>query len=200
MLLLFINFWFTYGVLWFLSFSFHRLSHNVLLLLSAAFMLLVVIVGSRQNWEDLDPVSKQVRLAEDMEITLTPWSRYGVSYSTNAVTAQAFEVRTIATFANYVLCGSVKLVLGALGRLRQTRRLRSKDIAGCSRVIWWLWVAGKRQSFAEIVAAVPGINPVRVFEDLQTVDGVLFLTGEPPGLTLHPELKTELDSLAHRDG
>ena len=40
-----------------------------------------------------------------------------------------------------------------------------------------------------------GLNPVRVFDDLRLIDGVLFLANDPPGLTLLPELRTELTQL-----
>ena len=39
------------------------------------------------------------------------------------------------------------------------------------------------------------LNPVRVFHDLRLIDGVLFLSNDPPGLTLLPELRTELSQL-----
>jgi hypothetical protein len=62
-------------------------------------------------------------------------------------------------------------------------------------VINLLLVAGQRQSFAEIVAQLSGLNPVQVFDDLRWIEGVLFLSNDPPGLTLLPELRTELNQL-----
>jgi hypothetical protein len=53
----------------------------------------------------------------------------------------------------------------------------------------------RRQSFVEIVEKLPGLDPVKVFDDLRYIDGVLFLSTEPAGLTLHPELKQELQQL-----
>lgn len=194
-LLVFISFWVTYGVLWFISHSFYRVSHATLLAISAGFMALVIAAGARQNWQDLDPLQKQTRLAADMDIKLVPYNRYGMSYSTNAMKAGAFEITSLAAVCNYILCGSVKLLLNGIGKLRQIPGLGRVDVQGCSEVIAWLWAAGKRQSFEEIVAAIPGLNPVRVFEDLAQVEGVLFLTTEPAGLTLHPELRDELNSL-----
>jgi hypothetical protein len=197
LLVLFVSFWVTYGVLWFLSFSFFRVGRHVLLLISGAFMALVVSVGSRQNLEDLDLLKAQQHSAEDLDITLAS-NRYGMRFDTNVAAAGAFEVRSIASLCNYVLCGGVKLVLGAIARLRLAHRLRSLDIEACARVVELLWTMNKRQSFAEIVQRVPGLNPVRVFEDLRSVEGILFLASEPAGLALHPDLRGELDSLAAR--
>ena len=55
--------------------------------------------------------------------------------------------------------------------------------------------AGRRQSFAEIVERLSELDPVRVFDDLHWIEGVLFLSIAPPGLTLLPELRTELMNL-----
>ena len=69
---------------------------------------------------------------------------------------------------------------------------------GCVRVIALLHAAARRQSFAEIVEKLPGLNPVNVFDDLRYIDGILFLSSEPPGLMLNPELRSELNRLAER--
>ena len=58
-----------------------------------------------------------------------------------------------------------------------------------------LLAAGRRQSFAEIVERLSELDPVRVFDDLHWIEGVLFLSTDPPGLTLLPELRTELMNL-----
>ena len=133
-----------------------------------------------------------------MDVTLTPWTRYGISYNTNAVKAGVFEVRSLALVINYTLCGGVFLLMGSMRRLRQFRRLRAVDAEGCARVITLLLAAGRRQSFTEIAEKLPGLNPVKVFDDLHCIEGVLFLSNEPPGLTLLPELRTELLQLSPR--
>jgi hypothetical protein len=102
---------------------------------------------------------------------------------------------SLASSINYILCGGVLLLLGSLRKWHQLRRLRQIDVDPCSQVIALLHRAARRQSFAQIVAHVPGLNPVKVFDDLRYIDGVLFLSTEPSGLTLHPELRTELDRL-----
>ncbi|HEV2207787.1 MAG TPA: hypothetical protein VG167_03380 [Verrucomicrobiae bacterium] len=194
--ILYVSFWVTYGVIWFLSRSFYHLAHRVILLIASGFMTLVIVVGARQNWEDLDPLGRQARLARDMDITLTPYNRYGMSYKTNAMTAGAFEVRSLASVINFILCGGVKLVLGAVVRFRQWRRLGAVDVEGCARVIALLYTVPRRQSYEEIVQHLPGLNPVSAFENLRSIDGILFLSTEPAGLALHPELRSELNGLA----
>ena len=199
LLVLYVSFWVSYAVIWFISNAFFPLVHHTILLITTGFMALVVIVGARQNWEDLDPLARQVRLAQAMDITLSPYTRYGMSYNTDAVKAGVFEVRSLASVINFILCGGVKLVFGAVGKLRQFRRLKSIDVEECARVITLLLTTPKRQSFQEIVEKLPGLNPVKAFDDLRYIDGLLFLSNEPPGLTLLPELRTELNQLLTSD-
>ena len=109
LLVLFISFWVAYGVIWFISHSLFPLSHRVILLIAGGFMTLVVIVGARQNWQNLDPLEQQVRLAEQMDITLSPWNRSGMRLDTDAVKASAFKIRSMASVINFFLCGGVLL-------------------------------------------------------------------------------------------
>lgn len=193
LLVLFVSFWVTYGVLWFLSRSFFRLRHEVLLLIAGGFMALVVLVGARQKPEEVELVDRRAGLARDLDVTLTPWNRFGISLRTDATRAVAFEIRSIATVVNYILCGGVLLIRAALGKSRELRRMREIDAAECARVIALLQARPGRQAFAEIVERLPGLNPVKVFDDLRWVEGVLFLVNEPPGLVLHPDLRQELN-------
>lgn len=194
--ILYLSFWFSYGVIWFLAHSFFPLAHHTILLIDAIFMTLVVIVGARQNWDDLEPIQREVRLARDMDVTLTPYSRYGVSYNTDAMKAGAFQIRSAAVLINYVLCGGVKLVLGSFAKVRLLKRLKAIDKNGCARVIALLLKTPRRHSFQEIVENLPGLNPVTTFDDLRHIEGVLFLSGEPAGLTLLPELRADLTGRA----
>ena len=200
LLVLYFSFWASYAVIWFISHSVFPLRHHTILLIASVFMTLVVIVGARQNREQLDPLERQVQMARDLDITLTPWNRYGMSYSTNAVSAGVFEVRSLAATINYILCGGVLLLFGSVRSIRRFRRLKAVDPEGCARVITLLLAAGKRQSFAEIVAQLSGLNPVQVFDDLHWIEGVLFLSNDPPGLTLLPDLRTELNQLLKQGG
>ena len=196
LLILYVSFWVAYGVIWFISHSLFVLSNRIILLAAGGFMTVVVFVGAKQNWQNLDPLEQQVRLAEQMDIRLSPWNPYRAAYNTDAVKAVGFEVRSVASTINCILCGGVLLCLGSLRKLHRFRRLRRIGVSGCARVIALLQSAGRRQSFAEIVEKLPGLNPVNVFDDLRYIDGVLFLEREPSGLTLTPELKDELSSLS----
>jgi hypothetical protein len=194
-LILYISFWVSYWIIWMIFSSFFPLSHQVILLLATAFMTLVIVVGARQNLADLDPLQRQVRMARNMDITLTPYTPYGMSYNTDAAKAAVFEVRSLAAVVNYILCGGVKLLFGAVAQWRRFRRLAAVDVDAAAKVLELLYCSRKMQSFAEILEKLPDVNPVRVSYDLRCIEGVLFLSNDPPGLALHPNLKEELSEL-----
>jgi hypothetical protein len=52
-----------------------------------------------------------------------------------------------------------------------------------------------RVSFLDLAALLPASNPVRVFPQLRDIEGVVFLTMEPVGLSLTAELRQELRRL-----
>lgn len=110
LLVLYLSFWASYAVIWFISHSFFPLRHHTLLLIAGAFMTLVVIVGARQNREQLDPLERQVQMARDMDITLTPWNRYGSSSTESGMPSDvASDGRTpsLAWFEGQRQSGSV---------------------------------------------------------------------------------------------
>ncbi len=189
---LYVIFWAIYGIIWLVSNSFFPLPHTVRLGLSAGFLVLMVVSGARQNWAALDPLRQQAELGREMDIKFVPQNWFGIGNATNASKFAVFEARTVAAVGNYILCGGARLLIVGLSKLGRLWRLGSLDVEGCARVIALLAVEAKRQSFAEIVQKVPGLNPVKVFNDLRYIDGLLLLTNEPAGLTLHPELREEL--------
>ena len=84
-------------------------------------------------------------------------------------------------------------ILSAVARMVcKARRLRTLDVDGAARVLAFLLSREHRASFAEIILAVEGINPVTLFPSLRDIDGVLFLTSEPPGLALSDDLREEM--------
>lgn len=89
-----------------------------------------------------------------------------------------------------------RVVLAGFRMLRRSRTIQKIDIDGCAAVLSVLFVACRKVSFQEIVNAVDWINPVEVFPQVQSIEGIVFLGGEPPGLTLTQELRGKIASLA----
>jgi hypothetical protein len=122
-----------------------------------------------------------------------------VSLTTNVANLAEFEVRSVAAVCNAVLCAGGKLLISGVRSFRRFRRLGRLEVDGCARVLGVLAVQSKRTAYTDLVARLPGLDPVKAFEDLRYIDGVLFLVNDPPGLTLQPELRDELRRLlAHR--
>lgn len=86
-----------------------------------------------------------------------------------------------------------RLTRHAVEAMQRGLRMSRIDVTACAPVVEALWRAGHRLSYAEIVQAVPGIDPVRVFPQMAEIDGVLLLRKEPAGLALQEVLKEQID-------
>jgi hypothetical protein len=71
-------------------------------------------------------------------------------------------------------------------------RLSRLDAASCSRVIATLTIAGEKVSLADLFEKHHDLDPDRLLSQLHDIDGVLFLTATPPGLSLSTDLREEL--------
>ncbi|HEY5910223.1 MAG TPA: hypothetical protein VJA21_06420 [Verrucomicrobiae bacterium] len=114
-------------------------------------------------------------------------------------TVNPLAPKTIQTGAKMItdcLYFGPRVVVYALNLWRKSVRLRRLDVPWCGAVLTVLFVARRKLSFQEIVDAVDGLDPTRIFPQLQDIDGVLFLKSDPPGLILGPELKETFLGLA----
>jgi hypothetical protein len=57
-----------------------------------------------------------------------------------------------------------------------------------------LMQAGGRISIGDLVQDYPHHDPQRLIENLTTVDGVILLASEPPGLTLSPAFAEDFNA------
>ena len=122
-------------------------------------------------------------------VRVSPWSNPYAStvHPLAPDTVQAFV--KIVTDCLYI---GPRIVTWSLRTFAKAVRLRHIDVPSCTAVIAVLADAGHRMSFQEIADAVEGMNLATTFRQLQDIDGVLFLTGHPAGLTLGSDLKSEL--------
>jgi len=88
-------------------------------------------------------------------------------------------------------CGP-RVVVSGVKMLGKANRIRQLDVEGCGAVMAVLLAANRKLVFQEIVDQVGGIEPPRVFPQLQDVEGVIFLQAEPAGLILSQALRQEL--------
>ncbi|QDT65905.1 hypothetical protein [Calycomorphotria hydatis] len=69
--------------------------------------------------------------------------------------------------------------------------MRTIDLSVCSKAVTLLMNARGRVNLAELVREFPTVNPQDLVDDLSAVDGVVFLTNDPPGVTLSPMVVEE---------
>ncbi len=78
---------------------------------------------------------------------------------------------------------------------RRATRLCTLDYWRCAQILEALLRRGKRMSFAELEEIVPDADRFHVFDQLRDIEGVVFLLGEPAGISLVQDLRTELRTL-----
>ena len=88
-----------------------------------------------------------------------------------------------------------RVVLAGFGMLGRSRSLRHLDVVSCAAVIAALFAACRKLSFQEIVNIVPEIDPTIIFPQVQSIEGIVVLSGDPAGLTLSQELRGTINSL-----
>lgn len=89
-----------------------------------------------------------------------------------------------------------RVVASGFRMFGRSTRLQHLDLPGCAAVLYVLFMARRKLSFQEIVDAVEGLEPTRVFPQMRDIEGVLFLSADPAGLTLSAELRQTLGTLA----
>ena len=116
----------------------------------------------------------------------------GVGMASNVNPLAPDTMHTGVKMVTDCLYAGPRMVGSGLRLLRKTSRLWGLDLAGCGAAIAVLVAAPGKVPFQEIVNHVPSLNPVRVFPQLQEIEGVLFLQAEPAGLALSEELREEI--------
>jgi len=192
-----ITFFFSYAVVWF-GFnlgvaSFSRLlfnssvhiSHPMILLVCWVFVVLLFIGNARTSREYLDTLPKRNYVPS----ASMPGGVFGALGTLLAYPGASARMITDLLFTG------PRLVVVAWGALKKALRLVRMDIEGCSRVLAVLGSSDSRVSCDELaeLSAVPDAD--RVLSQLRDIDGVVFLSLEPPGLTLTSELREELPAV-----
>lgn len=97
-------------------------------------------------------------------------------------------VRMLSTL---VLCGPRFCVL-AWDLVKRGRRLQRMNVPGCAAVLTILVKRQSRVSIEELLRELPRENLAEILPQLADIDGVVFLSTDPPGLTVAPRLQEEV--------
>ena len=94
-----------------------------------------------------------------------------------------------------LLYSGPRLANATVSLFRTSVRLVKLDVGSCARIIGILSSRTGRVSFIEMARLIPGCNPLVVFPQLRDIEGVVFLTKDPAGLSLTADLREELGRL-----
>lgn len=113
--------------------------------------------------------------------------------------SRTIQVETMPWLRNFVssfvldllLCGP-RCALFGWATLRRACRLCCFDVATCSSILSLLLQRGRRVPFAELTNLAPQILSRRILVQMHDIEGVVFLTEDPLGLSLTSDLREEL--------
>ena len=88
-----------------------------------------------------------------------------------------------------------RLVVYGIKVIRETRKFWRMDLNSCASVLALLANSDGKVSYQSILEQVGEDAAADVFLQLRNLKGVLFLSADPPGLTLLPDLRETLRSL-----
>ncbi len=193
-IVLVISFFFTYAVVWFgfnagvSGFSelfFGRrlhLTHAGIVALSLSFVALLFWANQRISRESLGTLPRRNYPGPGPGWIGLPGA---------LISLLAYPGASTRMITDLLLTGP-RLVSTAWSNTTKSTRLFRLDVAACSRVLAVLLRKAGRVSFAELTMSAELPNPFRVFRQLRSLDGVVFLKEEPAGLSLTSELRREL--------
>jgi len=93
------------------------------------------------------------------------------------------------------LYGGPALVLGGLSHRREAAGLSGEAAEACAAMLYVLFQAEHRVSYADLPTVLQGVNVRDVATRLHAIEGVLFLESAPAGMTLSSPLREELACL-----
>lgn len=190
-----ITFFFTYAIVWFcVNFGASavsqlvaskplRITHGQILIVCSVFLGLLFIGNARTSREYL--------------------SNYTLSHASSPALVHAGGIggALLSLLANPDASGKMisdilytgpRMVVGSLKAfLRFTQRM-AIDTSGCARALTLLLQSPGRVPCSDLAEQLAGHDVVRVFSQLQGIDGVVFLNTDPPAVTLTDELRENL--------
>ena len=195
---LLITFFLAYAVIWFgfnLGISalsellFNRrlhVPHEYILAACFLFLALLFIENARISREYLNSYATE------------PRCRTGILWAAGILGAIATLLANPSASAKMItdlLFSGPRLITSAVRRFQRVVHLIRMNLSTYSRVLMVLVQRVTRVSSSELADIVPGCDPLIIFSQLQELDGVCFVGGEPPGVVVADTLREELSHL-----
>lgn len=185
----FITFWVVYGLFWYITHYFLETSHAVRLMVAFGVVLLLFWGNLTTSRSYLESLSFSTGTASDEPVTLyIPGVGMGSTINPLAPDSMGSFVKMITS----VLYTGPRIVMASIRSFRHAAKLSRLDRKTTREVLDLLWERNERVSFQEICGAFPSLSPERFFGNLAVIDGILFLSSDPPGISLSTELRKEI--------
>lgn len=183
---------FAYLVLRGLAFATCDVIPRFLLYLAALAVLVSLFVLQRRfDGDDVEPVNVDAGTRGELTLRL---SRLTGSSWLMYLDKPGGELNPVIRMVTNLLFLAPRLFRVSWRMWTVTQRLRSMDVATVAAALDTLMQAGGRIAIGEVVQDFPHHDPQRLIENMTTVDGVILLASDPPGLTLSPAFVEDFDA------
>jgi hypothetical protein len=98
-----------------------------------------------------------------------------------------------------IIYAGPRLLLASVGFIDEIIRKLRLEVAACARILQVLLSRNSRVSFAELTSRTGIAFSFKIFPQLREIEGVVFLSAEPPGLSLTSDLRAELFGLLEEE-
>ncbi len=173
--------------IWIISMSFFHLSNWTCLALALGFLALVVVSGIMRPPKDMLPLSPpRPDLLQNTNI------EDFVTFMTHFEPGAVYKTRAAASFGDSLFTGGVHMLRDALAEWRHRVRLQEVNTTHCAAAVAIMMADDRRIPMPELAGNLPGLNPVKLFDDLRYIEGVQILVNDPPGFALQSDFRSEL--------
>jgi hypothetical protein len=98
-----------------------------------------------------------------------------------------------------ILYAGPRLIIASVGFIDEIIRKQRLEVMACAKILQVLLSRNSRVSFAELTRRTGIAHSFKIFPQLREIEGVVFLSAEPPGLSLTSDLRAELFGLFEED-
>jgi hypothetical protein len=184
-----VTFAFTYGAIWFISFSLLSVSSVMCFWITAALMVALFIGNITTSREYLESYSFTTGTASDKVVSFDV-PQVGMVSNINPIAPDS--AHSFLKMFTSILFTAPRLVMGAIHGVARWKRLGSLDLEGCGAILGHLLQNEHRVALTDIGEAFHHRSLERLLPQLAEVSGVLFLKSPPPGLSLSTDLRREI--------
>ena len=180
---------FTYLVIWGLACGFvpRALLHPLALVI----VISLFFLQRRVDGDDVEPVKVDAGTRGELTLRL---SRLTGSSWLMYLDKPGGDLNPLIRVVTNLLFLAPRLFRVSWRMWKLTQRLRSMDTSTVAAALDTLMQAGGRIAIGEVVQDFPHHDPQQLIENMTTVDGVILLVSDPPGLTLSPAFVEDFDA------